>query len=509
MTIAGSQWILRIAPGNLLSALFVIEFLVIPLPAIAAEPLAVSTFTITDVDTCLNAIDQVPFTSSILPCRVIGSGDGLSPATCSRPGTGNNIAPNCPIPDAIADIDLRGIPRAFDVRAWTPQDCPRFRLRGRLEEDTVAAEQSAANKAVFGNLPAATGFRRARIGAEGHFTPDSRYVFEIDLASGQVVLRDGYIGAGDIQQDGEFKFGHMREPFSLEGGTSSTAYSFMERSFINTLDPARNWGLAYTRHDPANQMNVMIGMFQAGTDASDIQFGVGSNTALTAKATKLLWYENDGEQLMHVGLVVSERVADFGVITVSQKPASTLIDLSDSTTSAFVPTIKVPANFQQLINAQWACVNGSFWADAEWYGTVIDQRDGPPIFYHGSYIDAGYFLTGERRQYQKQYGVFGPISVHRPAVVGFASSDHDRPLGHGAWELTARLSYLDFLDKNTPTGPGGLPVGTTLPEVTVGVNWYLSDRLRVMFNYSLYAPNEPGTGTSIVSVIGTRLAMFW
>jgi phosphate-selective porin OprO/OprP len=48
-----------------------------------------------------------------------------------------------------------------------------------------------------------------------------------------------------------------------------------------------------------------------------------------------------------------------------------------------------------------------------------------------------------------------------------------------------------------------------LPESTFGVNWYLADHLRLMFNYSYALPDDPNTGTSAANIFATRLAMFW
>ena len=59
--------------------------------------------------------------------------------------------------------------------------------------------------------------------------------------------------------------------------------------------------------------------------------------------------------------------------------------------------------------------------------------------------------------------------------------------------MTARLAYLDYSDPHIPVGPHGQLVGIQLPQATFGVNWYLADRLRVMFNYSHVQPSEPNT----------------
>jgi phosphate-selective porin OprO/OprP len=168
----------------------------------------------------------------------------------------------------------------------------------------------------------------------------------------------------------------------------------------------------------------------------------------------------------------------------------------------------IPANFQHILNAQVALASGSLWAQAEWYGTFIDQtNDAGTVYYHGSHFDVGYFLTGEHRAYETSDGVFGLIRVNRPVVCSPASCD--RPLGYGAWELVARFSWLDFFDLDTPLGPDNQLQGIRLPQATFGVNWYLTDRVRLMFNYTYSEPIEPTLGSSSASIFGTRLGVFW
>ncbi|MCY2994007.1 MAG: porin [Planctomycetota bacterium] len=413
------------------------------------------------------------------------------------------------IEDGLAGSDQQPSPRPRSVRDWCAITESAFHLRGRVDSDAIWAGQSPANTATFGDLPDVVGLRRARIGVEGKLGTDSRYIAEIDLASGQVVLRDLFAGWGDLQGSGEFRVGHLREPFSLEGGTSANTFAFLERSPINDLDPARNWGLGYFRCTPAEDSTFAIGVFQSGTDSSDLQGGDGSDTAVTGRWTGLLRYEDEGERLLHVGLALSARLPDRGVVVINQQPSSPLLDLGDSSASPFMPRIRIPADFQQLGNLQLALINGSYWMQAEWYGSLIDQRGGDPIFFQGSHVDAGYFLTGEKRSYQKRNGVFGPVTVERPLLRCFSTPQSCKPLGYGALELTARFSYLDYSDPHTPIGPQGQSVGILLPQATFGVNWYLADRLRVMFNYSYDQPNEPNTGASSASVFAMRLGTFW
>ena len=381
-----------------------------------------------------------------------------------------------------------------------------YQLRGRIDSDAIWATQSEKNEADFGPLGDVVGLRRARIGLQGDLPGDRSYIGEIDLASGDVVIRDLFV-AWPGCFEGQARFGHYREPFSLEGGTSARYFAFMERSPANTLDPARNWGLGLFQVQPTEISEFAAGLFYGGPDSNDFEGGPGSTAGITAKLTAAPINEEGGRYLLHVGGAVAERLPLDGVIRVNEKPRSPLLEFGDSSTSSFTPTLMIPADFQHIMNAQLAISHGSFWSQAEWYGTIIDQSDGGAIFYQGNYVDVGYFLTGEHREYESEYGELGKVTVHRPFLCG--PSARGRMLGPGAWEVAVRIAWLDFIDPDTPTTPGGQLQGIQLTQATLGLNWYLTDRLRMMFNYTYAEPSEPNVGQSTAHVFGTRLGFFW
>jgi len=211
--------------------------------------------------------------------------------------------------------------------------------------------------------------------------------------------------------------------------------------------------------------------------------------------------------LLHFGLALSSRIPESGVITINQQPRSPLLEFGDSSTSPFVPVIRIPANFQQLFNLQFAAARGPVWIQAEWYGSLVDQKGGDLVFFRGNHVDVGWFLTGEHRKYNSSEGAFGAVEVHRPV---FSQRVNDqRPSGMGAWEVVARFAYLDLVDADTPMGPTGELIGIQLPQWTFGVNWYLSDRARLMFNYNYDLPDEQNTGRSSANIFATRLGVFW
>jgi len=401
-------------------------------------------------------------------------------------------------------------PQAADAeplwpRTWEPFPDITLRLRGRVDTDFIWSTQSPANQATYGHLGDVVGLRRARIGAEGNFFQQNQYIAEIDLASGSVVPRDVYLGFGGVQDAGEHRVGHFREPFSLEGGTSARFFAFLERSPANVFDPARNWGLGLYRANLAGNTALALGTFYVGNGNSDFEGGAGTAVDFTGRMTAAPVLADEGRRLIHLGLALTSRLPVDGSIVLNQQPRSPLLDLGDSSRTPFVPKIDIPASYQQLLNLQCAWAHGPLWSQAEWYGSWIDQTGGAgDVFFHGYHADCGWFLTGEHRAYEGEHGIFGPIRVERP-VWG----RRDGCRGYGAWELVARLGYVDLFSDNTPRGPSGQLVGVRQIETTVGVNWYLDDRIRLMFNYSYNAPDEPNTGTSFANIFSTRLGVFW
>ncbi len=74
----------------------------------------------------------------------------------------------------------------------------------------------------------------------------------------------------------------------------------------------------------------------------------------------------------------------------------------------------------------------------------------------------------------------------------------------GAWEVAARLSYLDLND-------GPIRGGEEL-NFTVGLNWYLRSNLRVMVNYvraNLKDREDPRVDDGVADIIMSRVHLFF
>ena len=105
---------------------------------------------------------------------------------------------------------------------------PTIELRGRIQTDVLFVNQSQRNQEIFGDLQNAVGFRRARLGAQGTVGEQVYWVSEFDFAGGDIAFKDVLIGLDKLPLIRRVQIGHMLEPFSLEGYTSSNQITFME-----------------------------------------------------------------------------------------------------------------------------------------------------------------------------------------------------------------------------------------------------------------------------------------
>jgi len=123
----------------------------------------------------------------------------------------------------------------------------------------------------------------------------------------------------------------------------------------------------------------------------------------------------------------------------------------------------------------------------------------------------GWTLTGESRKYIPETGSYSAIIPDRPFSLAEG--------GWGAWELGARLSYIDLNGNFTAGLPlAGQPsavAGGKQTSFTLGLNWYVNSNMRFMLNYvhadidkkSLTAPSNP-VGAA-VDAIALRSQVAW
>jgi phosphate-selective porin OprO/OprP len=387
---------------------------------------------------------------------------------------------------------------------------PKAELRGRIQAESITVNQSPSNKAAVGNIDNAFGFRRARLGAQGTIGDNTAWVAEFDFAGGNIAFRDVYAEVTSLPFVRRIRVGHFKQPFSEEGQESSNDFPFVERSPIMALDPSRDWGVGFFSYSDNERATFSAGAFRSGTsNNSGNDFGDGNNMAYTLRMTGLPWSdsEQDHFRLLHLGAAFSQTSPKNDTVTINSGPQSSLLPVTDNPGSPFVPQIVIPASQFQLYNLEWSLVLGSLCLQAEWSAMNVDQIGGGPVFLNGWYGFASYFLTGEHREYNGKDGWFGTPHVLSPFVTRSG-----KPFtfgGIGAWELLARVDYANFESPNMPLNSSGQVQGNRLWQFDLGVNWYLNDYFRIMFDYTHAVPIIPTVGSSDADAFTIRTSIWW
>jgi phosphate-selective porin OprO/OprP len=335
-----------------------------------------------------------------------------------------------------------------------------LRISGRLHADVASINYAGSEDDV------AEEWRRARLAISGRLLDDWRFRYEYDFAAPpDSEIKDawiGYFGLGHTS----LRAGNLQEPVSIEELSSSNATTFMERGLPNALVPGYHLGLlANTWGDRwSGAVGVFDGEIQ-GRDG-DIDDGWGVSTR------GVVYHEFIGGGLLHGGASLAYRVppGDDGV-RFSSRPEVHLSERSLVSTGRLSDVDYTLTTGMELV-ALW----GPGSVQAEYLRTDVERDGRPDVSFDGGYILGSWFLHGGKRNYDRRDGTFDAV----------------KPTGRfGAWEFAVRYSVLDLEDD---------PItGGTERNWTVGLNWYATARLRLMFNqvWARANPNRDGVAENL------------
>ena len=325
----------------------------------------------------------------------------------------------------------------------------------------------------YGGLDLTDGFetRRGRLYVEGELWKNLKFKWEYDWSGGGSVVRDAYLEFKKLPTVGNLRLGHFKEPFSLDELTSSRFITFMERGVPNMMAPGRNGGAMIHNTLFDKRVTWAAGVFRETAAADGGQIQSDGTYNFTTRVTWLPVYEDEGRHLVHLGGAYSYRHLDAQQIRFRERPEVHIIPVRPVTTAFF------DVRDANLYGAEGAVVWGPFHAEAEYIAMDMKchealsgfpgfhARHQPDPTFHGYYVQAGYFLTGETRPYKTSDGTFDRVKPKKPYGQG----------GWGAWEVAYRFSYLDTDSHRISGGKYW--------DQTVGLNWYLNNNVRIMWNY--------------------------
>jgi phosphate-selective porin OprO/OprP len=312
--------------------------------------------------------------------------------------------------------------------------------------------------------------RRARIGVLGTFAGDWDYGLVYDFGGSQDNLTPAinyayvtYKGIKGLYIEG----GYIEVPYTQDESLGSNNIMFMERASPQVV--AANIAAGDNRSAfgaRANGDSWWVGSYVTGP-ASRADHTLRPQVGATARGVVLPVNNQYGSFLLGAD---AEFLFDTG-----GAPNTHNLTLSD------FPEVRIDPSTNQLLNAALANVRGarvfggeaageigSFYAQGEYFDYRIDRLGGlPDLHFNGGYVQASYMITGESRKYNPVLGAYGTINPKNP--VQWSTG------GWGAWEIAARYSQTKLNDLNV--------LGGELRDTTLGVNWYVNENMRFMFNW--------------------------
>jgi len=297
------------------------------------------------------------------------------------------------------------------------------------------------------------GLADARLELQGIFRKDLAYRFSGGIFAssdgGKISIKDLYVRYLGLRPF-FVTAGQQAEPFSLEAGTSTKRVTFMQRGLPNAFAPGDTFGLAI--EGSGDRWHAKGGIF-LGDGASQKDQG-DQGKGITGRVTAQPIARASSS--LFIGGSFSLRNTGFDDdVQFENRPEMSLTDIRYVNTGSITGATSI-----RRLGVEAVAIWGPYSVQAEYMGARVPRANfGDPEF-HGWYVFASWFPTGESRNYSLRTGNFRPITPK-----------HD----YGAIELAARYSSIDLTSETV--------FGGEEKNVTFGVNWYVRPRIRLMANY--------------------------
>jgi phosphate-selective porin OprO/OprP len=347
------------------------------------------------------------------------------------------------------------------------------KLGGHMQLDNINWADTDPQVPAFNYIE----FRRLRLMADGvgYGVYDFRIMADFEPESGDgtdrpvVDMKDAYFTMNELPSPlCRWRIGNFFVPFSLEQVTNDTMNIFLERSIPTqgVFAADREVGMAFYGVNDAKDITWTFGTFVDSLSES-LKERVDDNQGqrVSGRLTFLPYYDepSNGRYLVHTGAGVLYTKDQDGLARFRTRPqiheGPFLIDSGPLAAGEYTTG-----------NLEFATVWGPFCVQSEAFLSNVNLISDDSAWIGGAYVHCSYFLTGENRFYER-YGQHGAQFGRTQPYSNFFWVPGC--CGPGAWELKARWSNLTLNEVNTGE----------YNDLTVGFNWYWSDRIRIMFDY--------------------------
>ena len=444
----------------------------------------------------------------------------------------------------------------------------KMKVRGRVEVDYNKADQDTRITS-FPDVTA-TELRRARLGIEGIICYDWKYVFEVDFANDVVRVKDAYLqyqGFKVADNPLLFRVGNFKTFNTFEEEQSDRFLDTLERAaFINAWDIDRQIGAAIMYYsDHFGLAGGIFGQRDGGVADQALFPGFTGDEDLTFAgrvfAAPINRELNGVTQVLFFGASVRNRQAGDDQPFFQYGNDARAADLHLTNAPVRTGSIGDEDTFWGL---EAATLWGPFALQGEYaqidvnlpggaliranppatgllatapnpFVTPQAVRNVPDPTFTGWYVEGSWFFGGHKT-YEEE-GRWGRPKIDNPMFHGSG--------GWGGWQVVGKFDVLDQSDssfnnaggcRNTRLFPGlsasggsiaanNIPLCGEMQTWNVGVNWWMTEYMRLMFQYSqsdlsdypFFIPQDPdlppgknnGFDGATIKGFGMRMHVDW
>jgi phosphate-selective porin OprO/OprP len=308
-------------------------------------------------------------------------------------------------------------------------------------------------------------------------------------------VKDAYFSMNQIPYLGRLRVGNFFVPYSLEQVTNDTNNIFLERSIpTQTVFAAdREVGFAFYNSSQDERLTWTSGCF-FDSISEGFKKRLDDNQGYRVSG-RLTWlpYDNDqpkSRRLIHTGLGVLFTDDNDDRIRIRTRP-----QVSEG--PRLIDSGLIKADSYTSGNVEGAIVLGRFAIQSEAFLGTVQMLSGQSPQLSGAYVHTSWFVTGESRSFER-FGQHGAQFGRNAPFENFRFKQGEfRP---GALELKSRWSHLDMNQLNAGQ----------YNDLTVGFNWYWSDRTRWMFDWiHPITSSQTVYGPTVSDLLAMRFDFNW
>lgn len=337
----------------------------------------------------------------------------------------------------------------------------KIKMGGRIQYDLMWIQEDDSLKKHFDALNGAE-FRRARIYTSGTIYNNIKFKFQLDFASGIVVIKDAYIQLTKIPAIGNIRVGNFKEPFGLSMITSSNYITEIERPLANAFDNDRNLGLMLFNQHFKKRLSWFAGYFYPSGNLGKYQ---GNQYHLVFRLTGLPIYKVDNEyKVLHLGASFAHQYHDNSEVSYHIRPEA---HLAPKYLNLKIDNVGYINDF----NGEFLLILNTLSLESEYTVSNVKPSSSSTLSkssykFFAYYGTLSWFITGEHKNYVLSKTTFDRVTPKK---------NLGQDGGFGAIELSFQYSHINFNDADL--------TGGIMNNITTGINWYLNPAVKVAFNY--------------------------